>query len=118
MHVCTRAYVCVFWCVCAHMFSSTYGGAGQGGHHMLHALQGSGERFLDGDTQYSTEYESGTESREAVNDRIEPYPGDLSKVSMGVSVCLCVCTRSYTRSKEYRIFCRRLEGFVLHGISQ
>ncbi|XP_063876934.1 uncharacterized protein LOC135109485 [Scylla paramamosain] len=38
-----------------------------------------GDRFLDGDTQYSTEYESGTESREAVNDRIEPYPGDLSK---------------------------------------
>ncbi|KAK8376834.1 hypothetical protein O3P69_010040 [Scylla paramamosain] len=39
-----------------------------------------GDRFLDGDTQYSTEYESGTESREAVNDRIEPYPGDLSKI--------------------------------------
>ncbi|XP_050712304.1 uncharacterized protein LOC126996136 [Eriocheir sinensis] len=44
-----------------------------------YSSQGSGERFLDGDTQYSTEYESGTESREAVNDRIEPYPGDLSK---------------------------------------
>lgn len=74
----------------------TYVGAGQSGHHMLHALQGSGERFLDGDTQYSTEYESGTESREAVNDRIEPYPGDLSKVSTGVSVCLCVCAPGAT----------------------
>ena len=53
------------------------------GHYVVYVLQG--DRFLDGDTQYSTEYESGTESREAVNDRIEPYPGDLSKVSM------CVC---------------------------
>lgn len=44
-------------------------------------MQGSQERFLEGDGQYSTEYESGTESREAVNARIEPYPGDLSKVS-------------------------------------
>nr|XP_045622771.1 uncharacterized protein LOC123773199 isoform X5 [Procambarus clarkii] len=41
--------------------------------------QGSEERFVEGDAQYSTEYESGTESREAVNARIEPYPGDLSK---------------------------------------
>ncbi|KAG7169859.1 hypothetical protein Hamer_G024438, partial [Homarus americanus] len=41
--------------------------------------QGSEEIFPEGDGQYSTEYESGTESRENVNARIEPYPGDLSK---------------------------------------
>ena len=26
------------------------------------------------------EYDSGSESREAINSRIEPYPGDLTKV--------------------------------------
>lgn len=87
-------FVCV--CVCGLVLNNTYVGVGQGGHHTPHTLQGSGERFLDGDTQYSTEYESGTESREAVNDRIEPYPGDLSKVSTCVSVCLYVCIERYT----------------------
>ncbi|XP_063589634.1 uncharacterized protein LOC134766632 [Penaeus indicus] len=45
-----------------------------------YSSQGSQERFIDGDGQYSTEYDSGTDSREVVNARIEPYPGDLSKV--------------------------------------
>lgn len=53
--------------------------------------QGSQERFIDGDGQYSTEYDSGTDSREVVNARIEPYPGDLSKVSWRAQVKVAGC---------------------------
>lgn len=37
--------------------------------------------FRNADGSYGPEYDSGGESREAINSRIEPYPGDLTKVS-------------------------------------
>ncbi|XP_076049378.1 uncharacterized protein LOC143030059 [Oratosquilla oratoria] len=51
--------------------------------HSRLASQDSEERYRDGEGVFSADYECDTESREAVNSKIEPYPGDLSKVLPG-----------------------------------